>query len=424
MLRVTGRYDRPVDGGPANQGFAEAGDVPCRVEVGIERAAADGAPERVPLPYPDIPAPRAHLAGVLRWDRDYLLPAFLGLVAQKSLELSEGPPAKLAVELPPQSLVLPDAQVLHGQNIEVRSDYFFSDTMVDVCLKPSLPSREALEVPLCRAGACRLQLASKICVATPDIPKMLGVEESAIGCDGDVVDASIDANDPWIRDISDRNIGQLDHQIGHQIMVDIPDPERLDLATGVFPEVLGNAKRNLESPLNGGQRQGSAVEEGFERPLVEPCRAVWFLEWPSPAPLPFQHVSGTVSCSLDERGLKRRPLVAGCVVSERLELPLGMRPVVEAQSEEEVRGFVEDADCLPNGFGWFQPNGYGSVHEQIGCHMAYMGFCGTMVKVECGARDHLTHHLVPEVPQGTARGSSEEPENRDDCDSGVSGIGS
>ena len=144
MLRVTGRYDRPVDGGPANQGFAEVGDVPCRVEVGIERVAADGTSERVSLPYPEIPASGAHLAGVLRWDRDHLLPAFLGLVAQKGLELSEGPPAELAVELLPQSLVLPDALVLQGQNIEVRCDYLFGDTMVDVCLKPSLPSREAL----------------------------------------------------------------------------------------------------------------------------------------------------------------------------------------------------------------------------------------------------------------------------------------
>ena len=29
-----------------------------------------------------------------------------------------------------------------------------------------------------------------------------------------------------------------------------------------------------------------------------------------------------------------------------------------------------------------------------------MGLCGTMVKVERGARDHLSHCLVPEVPQG------------------------
>ena len=328
-----------------------------------------------------------------------MLPAFLGLVAQKGLELSEGPPAELAVELLPQPLVLPDAQILQGQNIEVRSDYLFGDPMVDVCLKPSLPSREALEMPLCRAGACRLQLASEICVAAPDIPKMLGVEESAIGCDGDVVDASVDANDPWIGDIFDRDIGKLDHEVGHQVMVNIPDPERIDLATGIFPEVLGNAERNLEPSLNGGQRQGSAIEEGFERPLVESRGGAWPLKWQSPAPLPFQHISGTVSRSLDKRGLKRRPLVAGFVVSERLELPLGMRPVVEAQSEKEVRGFVEDADCLPNGFGWFQLDGYGSLHEQIACHMVYMGFSGAMVKVERGARDHLSHCLVSEVTQ-------------------------
>jgi hypothetical protein len=76
-----------------------------------------------------------------------------------------------------------------------------------------------------------------------------------------------------------------------------------------------------------------------------------------------------------------------------------MRPVVEAQSEKVVRGFVEDADCLPNGFGWFQLNGYGSFHEQIAGHVVYMGFCGTMVKVDRGARDHLSHCLVSEVPQ-------------------------
>jgi hypothetical protein len=79
---------------------------------------------------------------------------------------------------------------------------------------------------------------------------------------------------------------------------------------------------------------------------------------------------------------------------------------------------------LPNGFGWFQLNGYGSLHEQIAGHMVYMGFCGTMVKVERGARDYLTHYLVPEVPQGTARGSSDEPESRDKFNSDVSGLGS
>ena len=133
-------------------------------------------------------------------------------------------------------------------------------------------------------------------------------------------------------------------------MVNIPDSERIDLAASIFPEVLGNAKRNLESPFNGGQRQGSAIEEGFERSLVESRSTVWFLDRQSPAPLPFQHVSGTVPRPLDKRGLKRGPLVAGFVVSERLELPLGMRHVVEAQSEKEVRGFVENADCLPDGF--------------------------------------------------------------------------
>jgi hypothetical protein len=101
-----------------------------------------------------------------------------------------------------------------------------------------------------------------------------------------------------------------------------------------------------------------------------------------------------------------------------------MRPVVETQSEKEVRDFVENADCLPNGFGWFQLNGYGSLHEQIACHMVYIGFCGTMVKVERGARDHLSHCLVSEVPQGAPPGCSEEPENRDKFNSGVSGLGS
>jgi len=254
----------------------------------------------VSLPYPEIPASRAHLAGVLRWNRDHALPAFLGLVAQKSLELSEGPPAELAVELLPQSLVLPDAQILQGQNIEVRSDYLFGDPMVDVCLKPSLPSREVLEMPLCRAGACRLQLASEIRVAALDIPNMPGVEESAIGCDGDVVDAPVDADHSRIGDILDRDIGKLDHEIGHQIVVNLSNSEGVDLATDIFPEVFGNAKRNLESPLDGGQRQGSAIEEGFERSLVESRRAVWSLDWQSPAPLQFQHISGTVSRSLDK----------------------------------------------------------------------------------------------------------------------------
>jgi hypothetical protein len=79
---------------------------------------------------------------------------------------------------------------------------------------------------------------------------------------------------------------------------------------------------------------------------------------------------------------------------------------------------------LPNGFGWFQLNGYGSLHEQIAGHMVYMGFCGTMVKVERDARDHLSHCLVPEVPQGAPPGRSEEPENRDKVNSRVSGLGS
>jgi hypothetical protein len=79
---------------------------------------------------------------------------------------------------------------------------------------------------------------------------------------------------------------------------------------------------------------------------------------------------------------------------------------------------------LSNGFGWFQLDGYGSQHEQIACHMVYMGFCGTTVKVERGERDHLSHCLMSVALQGAPTGCSEEPENRDDCDNGVSGLGS
>jgi hypothetical protein len=74
---------------------------------------------------------------------------------------------------------------------------------------------------------------------------------------------------------------------------------------------------------------------------------------------------------------------------------------------------------LPNGFGWVQLNGYGSLHEQTKCHTVYNGLCRTMVKVKRDARDHLSHCLVSEAPQGAPTGCSEEPESRDDCDSGV-----
>jgi hypothetical protein len=197
VSRITTRYIRLVDGEPTRQGAAETGDVPGPIEVGIQLQPAEGATEPVSFPSSKTTTSGAHLARVLGRHEDYFLPKGLALVSKESLELGEGPAPLLPIEILPFPLPVPEMQVLEDYHIGVHVRYLLGYAMVDIGLEPSLPARQALELPFCRAGAYRLQPPSQVRIASTDLLDGPGVKECVIRCDSDVVDATVHSNDPW-----------------------------------------------------------------------------------------------------------------------------------------------------------------------------------------------------------------------------------
>lgn len=322
MPRITTRYDWPVDDGPASQGFAESGDVSRRIKVRIQPQSTSRALEMPTVSHTEAPAPGAHLACVLRRDLHEALSSSFEFVRQEVSELGERPTAELAVETLPLLPVLPDAQILQGQNIEVHTRYALRNAMVRIRPEPSLSHPQAAQMPLGRASACGLKAPHVVCVAATNGSHGLGVEELARAEHGGIHDTPVHPDDLWVLDSSRRNIGEVHYQVCAEYPVVVANPERNNLSIPVLVEVPRHLQRYLEPATNRGQGERPALQERLEGALVETGRTSIFLFWQSRQFLALEHVGGAVASALNERRLECGPPLASLVIAEGLEFAL------------------------------------------------------------------------------------------------------
>ncbi len=99
------------------------------------------------VPFISVPAVRALLRGVTGIHKEDLFSKSLGLVADKLLELIEGPAIELLVKLLASSLLNSDlAEVFESKYSIFRVHNLLGYTMVSISRKPSFPASHSLKL--------------------------------------------------------------------------------------------------------------------------------------------------------------------------------------------------------------------------------------------------------------------------------------
>ncbi len=258
-------------------------DVICGVDIGMTAKTTHPATEPGTLPVPRlrVSALGAALACVCWRDGRDRLPQRLRLVGQEVAKDMERPTVDVTVESSASPLVPDSAQILKYECIHPGHVCDFpADHMTHIAAEPHFPSRHGAQAPFGITGAFCLQCASVVAVA-PLRGSRTGMLP-AVGGDGELPDAEIDAQSPSC------GLGR-----GIDLVVEV-EPESMSpvvlqsggLASPVLdnvPEIVGDAEdhrvgwrlaepsaveHDPESPADAGQ--GQEIAAHGERAQVIP----------------------------------------------------------------------------------------------------------------------------------------------------------
>lgn len=186
-------HDRPVDRWPTDPASSKTGkmvhgDVPGRVQVGVEAKATTGATKfalALAAAAITLAATAALLAGVTRIDGHDVDADQFGLVVDKALESREAPGVQSAPLFPAGLHAGPDVgQIFHrdGRSPLNRRDDLFGQNVVAVAAKTVYPAGQLFEMSLGRLGAFRLEGALDPEVPILDFAPMPLSEKLVVAC--------------------------------------------------------------------------------------------------------------------------------------------------------------------------------------------------------------------------------------------------
>lgn len=357
------RYDWRVDGPPVQQGFAELGDVPRGIEVGVEAEPTLFTLEYASASVPsfDVSAYAAFLAGVFWVDGEDALSKGSRFVGKKSLELSETPVAEKSVESPSVFLCSPYFQVFQNKGVRVRLNNPFAKAVVDIPDKPVFPSAEAFQMSLRGTGAFRLETAFQPLVLAFYSPYLSAVEELTVAGDYRIGDSPVNTEN--VTRFQGFWSGRFGVEVQKYQAVLVVQGRTSDMPSSVTFEVNWDVNWNLEPPVDSGEGNNFLFKFWGERSGVVSYPAARFFCRQSFQSFPLQHIASLVAGGTDETGLEARKLFPNLLVGEVMDFEFVKGLCLERLFEDIVTGFIIALDCIDKPFITTEPEFYRSVHS-------------------------------------------------------------
>ena len=362
-------YDWLIDGQPAQQGFAELGDVPCSVQVSVKAEPALPAPKEATMPVASfsVSTDATSLACVSWVNEDDVLSKGFRFIAKELLELPVTPTAEEFVESPAVGLLSFDLQLLQNEGVCVRLNKPLTQAVVHIPHKPFLSPAETLQVPLGGWSAFALQACLQPLITPLDVPELSAVEEL------------ISVSDDWVdyATVNPQDLLGLLQFRGFLFGVHVQEQAAVLHAQGgcrdnpitVSLEILRHLDWDFYPTLQRGQGNDIFFEHRSERASIIPDSAALLLQGQTfplllfPLILTFQHITGLVTGGTDETRLQVRELLPHRLIGHVVDFQFVERLCLESFLENEVAGFIVGLHSVSEPFIRLQPQLDRPIHR-------------------------------------------------------------
>lgn len=301
------RYDRLVDGQPAQARYTCLGDVTGGIEIGMDMEPTGSASEirTRTVPFVGMTAPGTLLGRVPGiYENDGLTERF-SLVPDKLFQFVERPGIEHPVKGFASAVLDADlGQVFEREDRVIRIDDLLRDTMVHISHKPSLSSAQFTEFPASGSSAFGLEPCPEKGTLSPDVLDGLGVEEGVIGTDRDIDDPPVDPENPLLFDKGRSRNFDLGVKVKHSGLFTVCESGRPNLPAKELPVMVRDSERHSDPPVNSCHGSIPGLRADPDHSLVIPESRVRFPLWKSRTLHSLESFAGTISRALNERGGK------------------------------------------------------------------------------------------------------------------------
>ena len=334
------RYDWLVDGQPTQTRYTGLGYVTRSIEVSMEFKTTGATQESgtFPIAFIDVTTSRAFLRSVSGIYKDNLLTNVLCFVGQELCKFIERPVIQFAVKLCPTSFLHTDfRQIFKCKYCGGRVNNLLRDTMVYVSHKPSFSPRKFTEFPLAGTSAFRLQLLAKVSTLGSGVLHLLGIKKGVVGADSNVHNTPVNTENLLVSDQFRCPGFHLAMQVKDLALFIERQGRGLYLPADVLLVVIRDSERCFDTSVAGGDCSVTGIHTDTDYSLIVPHRRILFTERFELAFNRFQRLTGTISCTLYQRGREIRnrlsDILVGGIVAVHLVCGMGIKSPLRTSVE-------------------------------------------------------------------------------------------